>query len=123
MIALAVYLNRKKLVVAGAEDLHVLHATINAVGKLGRSAVEVGMQRAPDLFMYVGGLTGRSGGAEDEHLGWVNHKRLRVGDKITVQLVRTDRPDTHLTSKVAIRNRPRAKQGRGRKTVRPKGAA
>jgi hypothetical protein len=107
MIALVVYLNRKKLTVAGADDLCVLNAIVNAVGKLGKSTVQIGAPRKADLWLSVGGLTKRSSGAEDEHLRWIGHKRLRIGDKITVQLVRTERPDKHVSATVA---RPAAKQ-------------
>jgi hypothetical protein len=108
MIALAVYLNRKKLTVGGADDLCVLNAIVNAVGKLGKTAAQIGTRRQPDLWLSVGGLTKRSGGAQDEHLRWISHKRLRIGDKITVQLVRTDRPDKPVSANVATRDRPTA---------------
>jgi hypothetical protein len=108
MIALAVYLNRKKLTVGGADDLCVLNAIVNAVGKLGNTAERIGTRRQPDLWLSVGGLTKRSGGAQDEHLRWIGHKRLRIGDKITVQLVRTDQPDKPASASVATRNRSTA---------------
>jgi hypothetical protein len=42
MIGLAVYLNGKRMTVAGADDLCVLNAIVNAVGELGASTVRVG---------------------------------------------------------------------------------
>jgi hypothetical protein len=90
MIGLAVYLNRKKLTVAGAEDLSVLNAIVNAVGTLGTKA-RVDKRKGVSLFLSVGGLTGRSGGLEDEHLRWVEHQRLRVGDRVSVRVVRTNK--------------------------------
>jgi hypothetical protein len=105
MIALAVYVNRKKIAVAGADDLCVLNAIVNAVGTLGKSTAKVGKLRSTDLFLSVGGLTKRLDGAEDEHLRWTNHKRLRIGDKITIELVRTDQADKHVGSTVATRER------------------
>lgn len=42
MIAVAVYLNGKKLTVAGTDDLCVLNAIVNAVGELGKSTVPIG---------------------------------------------------------------------------------
>ena len=104
MIALAVYLNRRKLTVAGTDDLCVLNAIVNAVGELGKSTLPIGKRGKPDLWLSVSGLTSRPDGAEDEHLRWISHRRLRVGDKVTVQLVRTDRPDRHRSSTVAKRN-------------------
>ena len=90
MIGLAVYLNRKKLTVAGTEDLSVLNAIVNAVGTLGTKA-RVDKRKGVSLFLSVGGLTGRSGGLEDEHLRWVEHQRLRVGDRVSVRIVRTNK--------------------------------
>ena len=112
MIALAVYLNRKKLTVAGTEDLCVLNAIVNAVSELGKSTVPIGKRGKPDLWLSVSGLTSRPDGAEDEHLRWIGHRRLRVGDKVTLQLVRTDRPDRHRSSTVATRNTRVAKPKR-----------
>lgn len=118
MIALAVYLNGKKLTVAGTDDLCVLNAIVNAVGELGKSTVPIGKSGKPDLWLSVSGLTSRPDGAEDEHLRWIGHRRLRVGDKVTVQLVRTDRPDRHRSSSVATRNsrvaQPKRKSLKGR---------
>jgi len=116
MIAMAVYLNRKKLTVAGADDLCVLNAIVNAVGKLGKSTAQISKRRKADLWLSVGGLTRRSSGAEDEHLRWIGHKRLRIGDKITVRLVRTDRPNKRESATVAARSA--AKQRRLRVPIK-----
>ena len=117
MIAVAVYLNKKKLTLGGADDLCVLTAGVNAVGKLGKSSAQIGTRRRPDLWLSVSGLTSRSGGAQDEHLRWISHKRLRIGDKITVQLVRTDSPDKPASSHVATRDRATARR-RSRKKMK-----
>lgn len=101
MIALAVYLNGRRLTVAGAEDLGVLNAIVNAVGQLGKSTAPFGKRFTRDLWLSVGGLTRRPKGAEDEHLWWVRMKRLRVGDIVTVQVLRTDHPDRHVGATVA----------------------
>jgi hypothetical protein len=95
MIGLVVYLNRKKLTVAGAEDLSVLNAIVSAAGKLGKSTVRLNRSRSPDLHLSVGGLTNRGGGVEDEHLRWVRLRPLRVGDRISVRIVRIDRADPY----------------------------
>jgi hypothetical protein len=110
MIGLAVYLNRKKLTVAGTDDLCVLNAIVNAVGELGESTARVGERRNADLWLSVGGLTRRPKERKDEHLRWISHKRLRVGDKITVQVVRTDRPDKPTGSTPAANNRKIARK-------------
>lgn len=112
MITLAVYLNGKKLTVAGTDDLCVLNAIVNAVGELGRLTVPIGERGKPDLWLSVSGSTSRPDGVEDEHLRWIGHRRLRVGDKITVQLVQTDRPDRHRSSTMATPNSRVAKPKR-----------
>ena len=45
------YLNRRKLTVAGTDDLHVLNAIVAAVGKLGKSTAEISTRSKPDLFL------------------------------------------------------------------------
>ena len=102
MIGLTVYLNRKKLTTAGADDLSVLNAIVNAVGDLGKSTASFGKRRRQtDLWLSVGGLTRRPAGADNEHLRWIGHQPLCVGDRITVQVVRTDRPDKHTAAHLA----------------------
>ena len=120
MIALAIYLSRRKLTVAGADDLCVLNAIVNAVGELGKATVPIGKRGKPDLWLSGSGLTSRPDGAEDEHLRWVRHRRLRVGDKVTVQLVRTDRPDRHRSSTAAKRNNRLANPNRKPLKGKPK---
>lgn len=109
MIGLVVYLNRKKLTVAGADDLAVLNAIVNAVGELGRATIPLSKRGKPDLWLSVSGLTSRPERTEDEHLSWVRHKRLRVGDKITVEVVRTERPHPHTSATVAKHNTQKSK--------------
>jgi ribosomal protein S1 len=118
MIGLAVYLNRKRLTVAGAEDLGVLNAIVSAVGDLGKSTAPNGNRVTRDLWLSVSGLTRRPEGTKNEHLQWVRMKRLRVGDKVTVQVIRTDRPDKHVRATVAA-SRQEAKK-RMQKIMRDK---
>ncbi len=118
MIGLAVYLNGKRLTVAGAEDLGVLDAIVNAVGQLGNSTALIGKRITQDLWLSVGGLTRRTKGAQDEHVRWIRMKRLRVGDKVTVQVVRTEQPDKHVGATVA-ESRHKARE-RVRKLMRGK---
>jgi len=93
MIGLAVYLNGRKLTVAGAEDLSVLNAIVGAVGKLGKATARAGKRTGVRLHLIVGGLTGRPDGLEDEHLRWIDHRPLRVGDRVSVRIVRTTQPN------------------------------
>lgn len=108
MIGLAVYLNGKKLTVAGSDDLGVLNAIVNAVGRLGNSTAPFGKGKTRDLWLSVGGLTRRPEETENEHLRWIRHRRLRVGDKVTVKMVLTEKPNRHTGATVA-RSGPEAK--------------
>jgi|ERR1700733_5039577 len=122
MIGLAVYRNGKRLTVAGAEDLSVLNTIVNAVGELGTSTAPIGRKRSVDLHLYVGGLTRRRDGLEDEHLRWISRRPLRVGDKVAVRIVRTDRPSKHKSAHSGGRNTQEMNQkilnGRGAKKKR-----
>ncbi|HEX3837625.1 MAG TPA: hypothetical protein VHW25_11740 [Steroidobacteraceae bacterium] len=96
MIGLAVYLNGKKLTVAGAEDLGVLNTIVTAVGQLGKSTAPLGRRPSVNLHLSVGGLTNRGNAVEDEHLRWVPLRSLRVGDRVSVRIVRTDRASQYV---------------------------
>jgi hypothetical protein len=86
MIALKTSLNGQQICLAGAEDLCVLNSIVNAVGKLGDSSYpRRDPSEPPDLFLSVGGLTGRVS-ADDEHLRWTEHHALAVGDEILITI-------------------------------------
>jgi hypothetical protein len=70
MRAFKISLNGKKLCLAGIDRDGVLTAIVNSVTGNGRE----------DLFLEVGGLVSKT----DEHVKWINQKRLRVGDRIRV---------------------------------------
>ena len=100
MLALEVVLNGHRIAVAGADDLAVLHNIVNAVGKLGRTAS--GTKAHPkgyDLWLTVGGLTGRKGGVPDDHLRWTDMKKLKVGDEILVRVCRVKVADPPIEAK------------------------
>jgi hypothetical protein len=71
MRAFNVSLNGKKLCLAGVGERGVLSAIVSWVAG----------DRGADLFMEVGGL------ANEEHVDWVNQKKLQVGDEIRVKIV------------------------------------
>jgi len=106
VIALEVFINGRKLALAGAEDLVVLSSIVDAVGKLGRKASgPKGRSKGYDLFLSVGGLTGRKDGRPDEHLRWAELKRLKVGDEISVRLRRITVADPPTETRPAGRKR------------------
>ncbi len=108
MIALRVKLNGKELCVAGAEDLSVLNAIINAVGAIGSKTKKV-RDGAPDLHLSVGGLTGRKSGA-DYHLRWIEFQELAIGDRIEVELVETSVADAPTAKRKADPARRKTKK-------------
>ena len=38
------------------------------------------------MWLTVGGLTGRTDGTPDEHLRWVGHKKLKIGDRVEIRV-------------------------------------
>ena len=82
MRAFKVYLNGKKLCLAGVGDDGVLTAITNWVCG--------GRYTAADLFLEVGGLISPT----REHVKWIKQNPLRVGDKIRVEIVETNSVDT-----------------------------
>ena len=102
MIALEIVVNGKRLTVAGADDLCVLNSIVNAVGKLGSTSRGTKRENEkPDLFLTVGGLTSRPVGRKDEHLTWVSHRPLKVGDEVQIRLVETRRPRSPVKARSA----------------------
>jgi len=93
MIVLRVQVNDEPAINAGAEDLSVLNAIVNAVGPLGEKARPARSDEAPSLFLSVGGLTARQADVADEHLRWVTHRELALGDRITVQILDSKEAD------------------------------
>ena len=109
MIAFEVKLNGKRLCVAGAEDLSVLHTSIVAVGKLGSKTVPARPdETSPDIYYSISGLTARRDPAKDVHLNWKSIAPLKVGDIIQVQVLETSKTDRPKSRKKAVRkNRKR----------------
>jgi hypothetical protein len=80
MIAFEVRLNGQRLCTAGHADISVLSALINHVS------------RRRDLLFSVSGLTQGAQGPS-QHLDWVNHSRLSVGDEISIKIADVPRCD------------------------------
>jgi hypothetical protein len=103
MIALSVVLNGKQLCIAGAEDLAVLSAHVTAGGKLGTLSKDI-RGEPPDLYIHVGGLTGRTSG-DDEHYRWAERTDLKIGDEITIRLLETQEVDDPCEKQLQDRQR------------------
>jgi hypothetical protein len=89
MYALKVQINDDAPVIAGANDLGVLNTIVTCVGKLGPGSRPGSADEPADLFMTVGGLTSRAADVADEHLNWLSHKPLKIGDVISVEILDT----------------------------------
>jgi len=109
MIALRVTVNGAHICVAGAEDLAVLNAIVNAVGTLGALTMKLRPDEAPVVYLSVGGLTGRTNG-EDEHLRWAEQLRLQPGDKVEVEVLETSEVEPPKTAHPQDRERQRQKE-------------
>jgi hypothetical protein len=93
MRALKVQINNQTPVTAGATDLGVLTVAITCVGKLGSDAISPRGDQADELKVTLGGLTSRSADQVNEHLDWLSDVPLKVGDKITIEILETARAD------------------------------
>jgi hypothetical protein len=101
MYALKVRINDEAPIIAGADDLGVLNATVSCVGKLGSTSRPMREDEPADLFITVGGLTSRASDVPDEHLNWVSQKPLKIGDLISVEVLDTPSVDAPISAKEA----------------------
>jgi hypothetical protein len=101
MYALKVQINNQPPVTGGANDLSVLSAILTCCGKLGPDTVPPRHEPGQDFTFRLGGLTSRSMGAADEHLIWLEHVPLKVGDIVTVQIVETENTDPVISGEQA----------------------
>lgn len=94
MIALKIHHNDVPLCVAGASDLGVLNTIVNAIGVLGSNSASLREdEKEPDIFLTVGGLTSRNA-PPNEHLRWLEHTPIAIGDCIKITLLETDEVDS-----------------------------
>ena len=107
MIAFEVKLNGRRICIAGAEDLCVLSATINAAGKLGVKTVPSRRNNgsAREVFYSVGGLTRRPDPTKDVHLRWKSVAPLRIGDRLVIKVLEVRKADRPKSRKKAERRR------------------
>lgn len=89
MIALKVRINDEASIIAGAEDLSVVDTSISCMGRLG-SLSQPSSSDKPNVFhCHVGGLVSRTSPKAGEHLQWLSRFDLKVGDKVTIEIVET----------------------------------
>jgi hypothetical protein len=70
----------------------VLKAGVNLAGQLGARTQHPRPGEAPDLWLWAAGLTSRPHGQGDEHINWIQHHALKVGDSVTIEIVRIETP-------------------------------
>jgi len=87
MITLEVLHNGKLITRAGRADLGVLHAIIG-----GDAGGNDSNRAGHDLTLHVGGMTSKQSGL-DEHLTWIGHMEVAIGDEITVRIVESAQAD------------------------------
>ncbi len=80
MITFRVTINNEPVVVAGHEDLSVLSSIVSGTALRDESS-------SANLHLHLGGLTGRGGGAEEEFFNWMEHRPLKVGDRVELEIV------------------------------------
>jgi len=109
MIALEVHLYGKRLCVAGADDLGVLHATLTIGGILGSRTVRARRDTSesqsvvlPEPTLHIGGMTSRGNVEKDEHVRWCREASISIGDTVELRVVRVevgnaDAPDAGTT--------------------------
>ncbi len=93
MKAFVVRVNGKRLCTAGIGPDGVLSAIVNWVGGGARRTAE------GHFGFHVGGLDSRT----DEHVGWQTPE-LRVGDKVTVEIVEAEHVDPEAERHAADRS-------------------
>jgi hypothetical protein len=101
MYALKVQINDEVPVIAGADDLGVLNATVTCVGALGGSGHLESADEFADLFITVGGLTARDSSVPNKHVRWMSQKPLRIGDMISIQILDTSDVEAPINEKDA----------------------
>jgi hypothetical protein len=97
MIAFEIEVNGISLATAGTDDLSVLTAMIDAVGKLG-SQSQGSSEHKTDyhIELSVGGLTARAA-AQDEHLKWIK-QNLKPGDVVTIKILESTAVDAPMSA-------------------------
>ena len=105
MFALRVRLNDEEPVIGGADDLGVINAHVTGVGMLGPLSIPARPREDQEFFYHLGGLTARETGVENEHVNWVKLRHLKVGDKVTIEIIETDSANPIVESTVSKHQR------------------
>ena len=101
MIAFEIEVNGISLGSAGTEDLSVLTAIIDAVGKLGAQSQGSSANKSDyQLRLTIAGLTSRADVAADEHLHWIT-QNLKPGDVVTIKILESAAADAPTSAKPA----------------------
>ncbi|RQP22687.1 hypothetical protein [Piscinibacter terrae] len=93
MYAVKVQINDQLPVTGGADDLSVLSAILTLTGKLGATSHPRRDNGSVDFTFRLGGLTARGPGIQDQHLVWLEQDELKVGDRLSIEILETEQPD------------------------------
>ena len=107
MFGLSVRINDEEPVVACANDLAVLSAIVTGTGLLGRLSLPAHPSHGRHFHMQLGGLSSGLGSPEQRQLYWINSRALKMGDKITIEIVESDTGSPTADSKHTEGNRYR----------------
>lgn len=101
MFALRVRINNEAPVTGGADDLGVITVNVTGAGLLGPNSVRSRPDESLEFFCHLGGLTARGTAVEDVHLLWLQQHNLKLGDKVTIEIVEVDSASPIVGSKIA----------------------
>jgi hypothetical protein len=105
LYALKIRINNEEPIIAGADDLCVLTAGVNCVGRLGDKSCHAREDEGADLFVSVGGLTSRAPELADEHLNWLSQRPLQIGDIVCVEILDTPSADAPIGGEEAEKSK------------------
>lgn len=92
MVCFEVTVNGKRRCRAGVED-GGLHAMLGWTNRRPKGLTKTGRRRRrlKDGYVFVGGSDG------DDHVDWISHGALNVGDRISIKIVESDRVDAPIS--------------------------
>jgi hypothetical protein len=102
MIVLEVRVNGDLLATAGQNDLCVLNTIVDAVGVLGSESIGTKVEKEGfALSLNVGGLSARTDDGTGNHLRWISHGAIQVGDEICIRILEAETADPPAAEKTS----------------------
>ena len=102
MIVLEVRVNGDLLATAGQNDLCVLNTIVDAVGVLGSESIGTKVEKEGfALSLHVGGLSARTDDGPGNHLRWISHEAIKVGDEVCIRILEAETADPPAAEKTS----------------------